>query len=229
MAIASNRQTALSPLRGARTLIVVSLMASVLSGCAIWPKALTWGSSEAEPEAAASVATPQTAAAGPVIAPALAVEEPKPPLPAPIPRSIADTVPLEPQPMTKAAPQATPPVDAPVSKAPASKNAKGKGKAGMSAAAEKESGAKAAAGKSASGEMVKGFYLNIGLFAVVSNGTNAFRALEQAEMPVFTDIVKSKRGPLTRVRVGPYLTKAQADAAAEKIKGMKLDAVVFQH
>jgi cell division protein FtsN len=45
---------------------------------------------------------------------------------------------------------------------------------------------------------------------------------------VFTDVVKSKKGPLTRVRVGPYLSKALADAAAEKIKGMKLEAVVFQ-
>nr|WP_315478800.1 hypothetical protein [uncultured Rhodoferax sp.] len=29
--------------------------------------------------------------------------------------------------------------------------------------------------------------------------------------------------------MGPYLSKALANAAAEKIKGMKLEAVVFQH
>lgn len=77
--------------------------------------------------------------------------------------------------------------------------------------------------------MVKGFYINVGLFAVATNGTNAFHILEQAELPVFTDVIQSKKGPMTRVRVGPYLNKAQASAAAEKIKALQLEAVVFQH
>jgi cell division protein FtsN len=31
------------------------------------------------------------------------------------------------------------------------------------------------------------------------------------------------------VRVGPYATRAQADAAAKKIQGLKLAAIVFKH
>ena len=227
MSIAPSRLDSRVPLRATRTLVAMGLVVSVLSGCAIWPKALTWGSDDAEPETTNTTA-PAAAPAGPVIAPPMAAEEPKPPLPAPVPRSIADTVPLEPQPAMKAAPQTAPATEAATAKAPVKGKRKGNGKAGTQAAAAEQTD-KPATQKPAGGEMVKGFYLNIGLFAVASNGTNAFRTLEQAELPVFTDIVKSKRGPLTRVRVGPYLTKAQADAAAEKIKGMKLDAVVFQN
>lgn len=227
MSIAPSQLDSRVPLRATRTVVAMCLIVSALSGCAIWPKALTWGSDDAEPETTNTTA-PAAAPAGPAIAPPMAAEEPKPPLPAPIPRSIADTVPLEPQPAMKAAPQAAPAAEVATAKAPAKGKRKGKGKAGTQAATAEQTD-KPAAQKPAGGEMVKGFYLNIGLFAVASNGTNAFRTLEQAELPVFTDIVKSKRGPLTRVRVGPYLTKAQADAAAEKIKGMKLEAVVFQH
>jgi cell division septation protein DedD len=121
----------------------------------------------------------------------------------------------------KSTPVMAPPEPAMDAKAPA----KGKGK---EKAAAPQGSAKAAAPKSSGGDLVPGFYINVGLFAVPTNGTNAFRTLEKAELPVFTDVVKSKKGPLTRVRVGPYLSKALADAAAEKIKGMKLEAVVFQ-
>jgi cell division septation protein DedD len=77
--------------------------------------------------------------------------------------------------------------------------------------------------------LVRGFYINAGLFAVSSNGRNAYKTLEDAGLPVFSDVVKSKQRTLTRVRVGPYATRAQADAAAKKIQGLKLAAIVFKH
>lgn len=78
--------------------------------------------------------------------------------------------------------------------------------------------------------MVAGYYINVGLFAVPANGQKAFKTLEQAGMPVFSDGVVSKtKGALTRVRVGPYPKRADADAAAKKIRSLKLDAVVFKH
>lgn len=209
------------PLRAGRTLLTASLLASVLSGCSIWPKALTWGSSDdaPPPPAAQPVAPPP--------APPVVMEEAPKPSPAPVPASTADTAPLEPQPVMKSTPVMAPPEPAVAAKA----SAKGKGKEKVAAhsAADHKASAKAATPKSSSGDLVPGFYINVGLFAVPTNGTNAFRTLEKAELPVFTDVVKSKKGPLTRVRVGPYLSKALADAAAEKIKGMKLEAVVFQH
>jgi cell division septation protein DedD len=38
----------------------------------------------------------------------------------------------------------------------------------------------------------------------------------------------TSRGKLTRVRVGPFASKAEADAAVKKIHELKLDAVVIQ-
>jgi len=69
----------------------------------------------------------------------------------------------------------------------------------------------------------------VGLFAVPGNGTNAHQKLEGAGLPVFSDRLMSKRGPLTRVRVGPFSTRAQADSAAKKIQTLKLEAIVFRH
>lgn len=77
--------------------------------------------------------------------------------------------------------------------------------------------------------LVPGFYINVGLFAVPSNGTRAYQKLEAGALPVFSDVVDSKKGPLTRVRVGPYPTRAKANAAAKKIHALKLDANVFRH
>lgn len=73
-----------------------------------------------------------------------------------------------------------------------------------------------------------GFYLNIGLFAVPTNGSNAVHKLEAAGQPVYFEVIDSKKGPLTRVRVGPFAKRAEADAAAKKIHALKLDAVVFE-
>jgi DedD protein len=40
--------------------------------------------------------------------------------------------------------------------------------------------------------------------------------------------IKSSKGPLTRVRVGPFETQTEADTAAEKIRALKLEAAVIK-
>lgn len=201
------------PLRTGRTLLAAGLMASALSGCAIWPKALTWGgSATSTPTAAAEPLTP------PPAPPMVAEEAPKANA-NPVPASTAETATIEPRPVL-----ASTPVMAP----PEAETPKATGRATTNGKANAKDAAKSAPTKAGSSELVPGFYINVGLFAVPTNGTNAFRTLEKAELPVFTDVVKSKKGALTRVRVGPYMNKALADAAADKIKGMKLEAVVFQ-
>ena len=77
--------------------------------------------------------------------------------------------------------------------------------------------------------LVPGFYINVGLFAVPGNASNAIRKLETAGLPVFSEALVTSKGALTRVRVGPFATKAKAQAAAKKIHALKLDAVVFRH
>lgn len=78
-------------------------------------------------------------------------------------------------------------------------------------------------------ELAPGFYINVGLFAVPTNGTAAYKKLEKANLPVFSDGVRTATGTLTRVRVGPFPTRAKAQAAVKKIRALKLDAVVFRH
>lgn len=74
-----------------------------------------------------------------------------------------------------------------------------------------------------------GYYINVGLFAIASNGTRAQQKLQGAHMPVLLDTVSSEKGTLTRVRVGPFESKAKANAAAKTIRGLKLEARVFKH
>lgn len=77
--------------------------------------------------------------------------------------------------------------------------------------------------------LVPGLYINVGLYAKPDNASAAYRKLEKAGLPVFSDVVTKAREPQTRVRVGPYPTRAKANVAAKKIKTLKLDAVVFKH
>lgn len=77
--------------------------------------------------------------------------------------------------------------------------------------------------------MAHGYYVNAGLFAVPANGRKAYDKLERAGLPVFTEVLNTSKGQRTRVRVGPYPTKAKADAAARKVRALKLDANVFKH
>jgi DedD protein len=79
------------------------------------------------------------------------------------------------------------------------------------------------------GGLVPGFYINVGLFAVPSNGTKAYKKLKDAGLPVFSDGIKTKKGHLTRVRVGPFNARTEAETAAKQIHALKLEAVVFEH
>lgn len=81
----------------------------------------------------------------------------------------------------------------------------------------------------ATSALVPGFYVNAGLYAVPGNASKAYSKLESAGLPVFTEVITSKDEQRTRVRVGPYPTRAKADAAAKKIRALKLDAIVFKH
>jgi DedD protein len=78
-------------------------------------------------------------------------------------------------------------------------------------------------------KMERGYYINVGLFAVPSNASNAFQKLDKAGLPAYTELLETNVGKLTRVRVGGFPTKAKADAAAKKIRTLQLEAIVFRH
>jgi cell division septation protein DedD len=73
-----------------------------------------------------------------------------------------------------------------------------------------------------------GFYINVGLFADETNARKAQSRLLNEGLPAFRQPLESAKGRRIRVRVGPYDTKAAADAAAQAIQGMGLEAVVFK-
>ena len=74
---------------------------------------------------------------------------------------------------------------------------------------------------------VKGFGVSVGLFSVVANAERAKARLSEAGLPVLDDLVESARGPLTRVRVGPFERREQAEAAAQKVRALGLEARVY--
>jgi cell division septation protein DedD len=73
----------------------------------------------------------------------------------------------------------------------------------------------------------KTFFINVGLFGVPENAARAHAKLLEAQLPSVMKELKSKTRQI-RVRVGPFATQAAAEAAAEKIKALQLDAVIIQ-
>ena len=97
-----------------------------------------------------------------------------------------------------------------------------KPKAVASAPAQKTSAA--ATGKAAAN---KSFFVNVGLFGVPENAAKAHAKLLEAGLPSVMKELKAKTRQI-RVRVGPYSSQAQADAAVEKIRALQLEASVVQ-
>lgn len=73
-----------------------------------------------------------------------------------------------------------------------------------------------------------GYYINVGLFAEEANARKTQARLLNEGLPAFRQALDGAKGRRIRVRVGPYDTRAQADAAAESIRAMALEAVVFK-
>lgn len=75
---------------------------------------------------------------------------------------------------------------------------------------------------------VHGYGVNVGMFSVEANAQRVKALLSGAGLPVLEDPVESARGTLTRMRVGPFERREQAEAAAEKVKALGLEARVYE-
>ena len=73
-----------------------------------------------------------------------------------------------------------------------------------------------------------GFYINVGLFADESNARKAQSRLLNEGLPAFRQTLDGAKGTRVRVRVGPYTSRSQAEAAAATVKTLGLEAVVFR-
>ena len=70
--------------------------------------------------------------------------------------------------------------------------------------------------------------VQVGAFADLAKAKEARSKLEQAGLKTYTQDVETKEGKRTRVRVGPFATKEEADKTAEKIRKLNLPATVLK-
>ncbi|QHE77838.1 SPOR domain-containing protein [Hydrogenophaga sp. PBL-H3] len=75
---------------------------------------------------------------------------------------------------------------------------------------------------------LEGLAINVGLFADAANADRVHARLIDAGLPAYIQVVDSPKGQRTRVRVGPFASRALADEAAGRIRALGLDAVVFR-
>ena len=72
------------------------------------------------------------------------------------------------------------------------------------------------------------YFINVGLFADDNNARNARVKLTDAGFAAFTLELKTSKGLLTRVRVGPFGSETAAESAQVKIRAMGLEALIIQ-
>jgi DedD protein len=66
------------------------------------------------------------------------------------------------------------------------------------------------------------FIVQIGAFAEADKVREVRQKLERAGIKTYTQVVDTKDGKRTRVRVGPFEGRAEAEKAAARIKGLGL-------
>ena len=72
------------------------------------------------------------------------------------------------------------------------------------------------------------FVVQVGAFSDAVKAREARVKLEAAGLKTYTQVVNPKDGKRIRVRVGPFESKAQAEAAASKIKKLDLPAAILE-
>lgn len=87
-------------------------------------------------------------------------------------------------------------------------------------AAAVTSGASSAAGEGR-------FVVQVGAFADPVKARETRLKVERAGLKTYTHVAETKEGKRIRVRVGPFATRAEADKAAEKIKGLELPTAIL--
>ena len=73
----------------------------------------------------------------------------------------------------------------------------------------------------------EGFVVQVGAFKDEAKLQQARAKLQQAGVAHYTERMESKAGPLTRLRAGPFATRAQAEAAQVAIRRAALEGKVM--
>lgn len=76
-------------------------------------------------------------------------------------------------------------------------------------------------------EVAGRFVVQVGAFADAAKAQETRQKLERAGLKTYTHVAKTPQGDRTRVRVGPFSSRADADKAAARIKALALPAAVL--
>jgi DedD protein len=71
------------------------------------------------------------------------------------------------------------------------------------------------------------YVVQVGAFADAGKARETRLKVERAGLKTYTQVAETAEGKRTRVRVGPFGTRAEADKAADKIKGLDLPAAIL--
>jgi DedD protein len=71
------------------------------------------------------------------------------------------------------------------------------------------------------------FVVQVGAFADATKVREVRQKVEHAGLKTYTNVAETKDGKRIRVRVGPFGSRAEADKAAEKLKGLDLPAAIL--
>lgn len=71
------------------------------------------------------------------------------------------------------------------------------------------------------------FVVQVGAFAEAEKARDVRQKLEKAGLKTYTNVAKTADGERTRVRVGPFASRAEAERAAGRVKGLSLPAAVL--
>jgi DedD protein len=71
------------------------------------------------------------------------------------------------------------------------------------------------------------FVIQVGAFADADKAREVRQKLEKAGLKTYTNVARTSDGERTRVRVGPFNSRAEADRAAGRIKGLSMSAAVL--
>ncbi|ODS66762.1 MAG: sporulation protein [Acidovorax sp. SCN 65-108] len=212
-------------------LAATTASASAASAVAAAPPALAASAPLAPPTATpAAPATPAPKTAAPATTPAQPTEANRPTPSAASATSAATKASKTPASATataapKPSAKATPPAE-PASRAASAATAKTK--AAKTAKPPASAAAPAASAPLPTVGTAAGYYINVGLFADEANARKAQARLLNEGLPAFRQELNNAKGRRIRVRVGPYESRAKAEAAAASIRAMALEAVVFK-
>ncbi|THJ31481.1 SPOR domain-containing protein, partial [Lampropedia aestuarii] len=71
------------------------------------------------------------------------------------------------------------------------------------------------------------FIVQVGAFSDEAKVREIKQKLESVGLKTYTQVVQTSAGRATRVRVGPFANRADADRAAERVKGANLPAAIM--